>query len=78
MADKILTTFQGQAWDMIALNEYGSEYAMSHLLAANPQARGVLLFSGEKKLALPALPDDEAQVVQESLPPWKRNLEAKS
>lgn len=75
MPDKTRTTIQGQAWDQLALELYGAENAMSRLLAANPQARGVLQFSGEKRLSAPDVSDDTRRIAQESLPPWKRELE---
>lgn len=49
-------TIQGEAWDLIAKNKYGSEYEMHTLLAENPAMLDVLLFSGNKEINMPEKP----------------------
>lgn len=66
------STIQGQAWDQIAKDRLGGEYAMHELLKANWQARGVLLFSGDIPLTVPDLPETQKKAATQSLPPWKR------
>lgn len=66
-------TVQGLAWDQIAKNKLGSEYAMHKVIAANLKARGVLLFSGDIEVAIPQTDEPRAKTPTESLPPWERN-----
>lgn len=64
----IYTTIQGDTWDVIALNVYGSEKYMSHLLKANPKHISTMFFSSGVEIICP---DIESDIV-ENLPPWKR------
>jgi hypothetical protein len=67
-----LTTVQGQAWDQLAKARLGTEFSMHKLLAANFKSRGVLLFSGDVSVNVPATEAEAAKSPTESLPPWKR------
>ena len=67
-----ITTTQGLAWDQIAKEKLGSEFAMHKLLAANWQSRGVLLFSGDIPVTIPAAEVEAAKNPVRSIPPWKR------
>ena len=66
------TTTQGQAWDQLARERLGSEFAMHKLLAANWAGRGVLLFSGDIRLTVPEQDGQPEKNIRHSLPPWKR------
>lgn len=46
-------TIQGEAWDLIAKNKYGSEYEMHTLLAENPDVLDTLFFSGNTEITVP-------------------------
>lgn len=46
-------TIQGEAWDILAQKEYGSEYDMQTLLEENPACLDTLLFSGNKEVNMP-------------------------
>lgn len=46
-------TIQGEAWDLIAKNKYGSEYEMHALLAENPAVLDTLFFSGNTEINMP-------------------------
>lgn len=50
---QIKRTIQGEAWDMLAKKEYGSEYDMQALLETNPAFVDTLLFSGNKEINMP-------------------------
>jgi len=69
LPNKTVTT-QGLAWDQIAKKKLGGEFQMHRLLAENWKARGVLLFSGDIEVDLPA--GVGAQSPVQSLPPWKK------
>lgn len=62
------TASQGEAWDQIAKERYGSEKGMAVLLPANVEEMDALLLSGETPLDLPDVPVRAAV----SLPPWER------
>lgn len=46
-------TIQGEAWDILAKKEYGSEYDMQALLEENPACLDTLVFSGNKEISMP-------------------------
>lgn len=46
-------TIQGEAWDIIAKNKYGSEYEMHSLLAENSDVLDTLFFSGNTEIIIP-------------------------
>lgn len=62
------TTSQGQAWDQIAFDLWGSEAMTHHLLAANPEHRGTIIFSANVKLIIP---DVSVPPIEEP-PPWQQ------
>lgn len=62
------TTSQGEAWDQVAKERYGSEKDMAVLLPANPDEMDALLLSGETRLDVPDMPVRGTV----SLPPWER------
>lgn len=61
-------TIQGQAWDQVALERYGSEKQMDILPSANVEEADAIFFGGGIELALP---DVRPQAVR-SMPPWER------
>lgn len=61
-------TNQGETWDMISLDFYGSPYKIKELVDCNPQYSEVLVFDGNIELSIPILEDD----AEETLAPWKR------
>lgn len=63
-----ITSTQGQAWDQLALNHYGSEKRMSALLAANPDEMDALLLEGGLEITVPK----EEPVRVKSVPPWEK------
>lgn len=62
------TTTQGQAWDQIALKQYGSEKQMAALLPANTDELDTLFFEGGISVAVP----DVEPLRVKSVPPWER------
>ncbi|MEK5069818.1 tail protein X [Sporosarcina sp. FSL K6-1508] len=62
-------TVQGDMWDTISKNIYGSEYHTDLLMKANPDLASELLFSSGVELIVPEL--EETQQFS-NLPPWKR------
>lgn len=65
------TTQQGDAWDVISKNLYGSERYMDELIRANIEHRKTVLFSYGVKLNVPDI-DVRTSAYLSSLPPWKR------
>lgn len=61
------TTIQGQTWDQIAKEVYGSEQQAGALMAANPRQLDTFIFSAGEKLNVPKV--EEAAV---NLPPWRK------
>ena len=69
MEQKIYIARQGQLWDQIALEMYGSEMKASYLLANNQELTDILIFEGGEKVRIPLIEESEAIT---SLPPWRR------
>lgn len=67
-----ITTTQGQAWDQVAREKLGTEFSMHKLLDANWKNRGVMLFSGDIPVTVPAAEAEAATSPAKSVPPWKR------
>lgn len=61
------TTQQGDAWDGIAFDIYGSEKYMGLLVDANPDLVDVLVFSNGTVINVPDIPDE----TPEGLPSWR-------
>lgn len=60
---------QGQAWDQIALEMYGTEMKASFLLANNQELTDILIFEGGERVRVPII---ESSETLQSLPPWRR------
>lgn len=67
---KTYTAIQGDYWDGIAKKLWDDEGLMHHLLAANPDLRRVVTFSGGEILVVP---DVEIKKPAAPLPPWKQS-----
>lgn len=63
------TTKQGDMWDGISKQVYGSEYYMQYLMDANPDRTATVIFDGGITLTVP---DRETSTDITNLPPWKR------
>ncbi len=59
-------TIQGQTWDQIAKEVYGSEIKADVLMAANPKQLGVFIFPAGVLLNVPELEESNT-----NLPPWR-------
>ena len=64
-----IRTVSGDAWDMIAKREYGSERCMSLLIQANPDYIEVEIFPANVLIDVPDVPVLASSA--ENLPPWK-------
>lgn len=71
MADKIYKTVQGDTWDLISLNQYGSEMFTDNLVSANFNYRDVLIFGAGTSLVIPEV--TPIQLETTDLPPWRRS-----
>lgn len=60
-------TKQGECWDEIAKNVYGSEKYIGFLMQNNMPLLDTAIFSAGQELSTPELPQDEAD-----LPAWRR------
>jgi len=63
------TTSQGETWDSIAKRVLGSEVRLHLLLDANPEHRGVLIFSAGTVLRIPDVP---SMAIRTVTPAWKQ------
>ena len=61
-------TKQGDMWDGIAKESYGTEKAMNVLLEANQQYDSVVVFGANVVLTVP----DYTAPKSDLLPPWRR------
>ena len=64
------TTTQGQTWDQISLDVYGSVYKYPAIIDANPDYIDVLIFSSGTVLNIPD-EVEEAQEVSKDYPAWR-------
>lgn len=62
-------TQQGDTWDVLARDIYGSEKLAGLIQAANPDYLSVLFFPSGIVLTLPQLPERASNTLD---PPWKR------
>ena len=60
-------TKSGDTWDMIAKEDYGSEYHADVLMAANAAHIETFIFQAGVELSTPALEEERNGL----LPPWK-------
>lgn len=69
MTFKTYIARQGQLWDQIALEMYGTEMKASFLLEHNQEMTDILIFEGGEKVRVPVI--EESELIT-SLPPWRR------
>lgn len=69
MTFKTYIARQGQLWDQIALEMYGTEMKASFLLEHNQELTDILIFEGGERVRVPII--EESETLQ-SLPPWRR------
>ena len=67
---KTYMTKWGDAFDLLALKEYGEETLSKYIIDANPDYCDVLIFEESVELRIPILENKE---VPETLPPWRRS-----
>ena len=67
---KKYVTTQGETWDTISLDFYGTPYRVKELIECNRMYSDVLIFDGNVELNIPIL--DEASA--STLAPWKRGV----
>lgn len=65
---KNYTTKQGDAWDKIALDFYGTEAGMNTILEANQQYSEYVIFPAGLVLIIP----EYTKPLPSALPPWRR------
>lgn len=63
------TTIQGEMWDIISKNIFGSEFFVDALMKANPSYASTVIFSAGIILTIP---DIDTITQFSDLPPWKR------
>ncbi len=63
-------TVQGDMWDSIAKQAYGTETAMDQLMRANPDLLQVVVFGAGEIVLLPQISAQEA--ASTAVPPWRK------
>jgi phage tail protein X len=63
-------TVQGDMWDSIAKQAYGTETAMDQLMRANPDLLQVAVFGAGEIVLLPQISAQEA--ASTAVPPWRK------
>ena len=63
-------TVQGDMWDSIAKQAYGTETAMDQLMRANPDLLQVAVFGAGEIVLLPQISAQEA--ASTAAPPWRK------
>jgi len=63
------TTIQGDTWDMLSFDIYGSEKLAYLLLQANPAYMEMLYLPAGLKLTIPQTPKGKSS---QPMPPWER------
>lgn len=64
----VYITTQGETWDTISLDLYGSPYHVAELIECNRKYSDVLIFDANVELNIPVL-EEKSSV---TLAPWKR------
>ena len=64
------TTTQGDMWDSIAKQAYGTETAMDQLMRANPDLLQAAVFGAGVQSLLPQISAQEA--ASTAVPPWRK------
>lgn len=71
-AYKEYATREGDTFDALALDMYGSETLAHYIIAFNPDYADVIIFDANVALRLPIVVDAETP---ETLPPWRRGTD---
>lgn len=66
-------TRQGDTYDALALEMYGDESLAHYIIEFNPDHADVLIFEANVPLRLPIVENVETP---DTLPPWRRDIEA--
>ena len=61
-------TIQGDTWDMISLNLYGTPHRVAELISCNAKYSDTLIFDGGIELSIPVISGNTVN----TLAPWKR------
>ena len=75
LAYKEYKTREGDTFDALALEMYGSETLAHYIIEFNPDHSDVLIFEANVPLRLPIVEDVETP---DTLPPWRRGFEEES
>ena len=68
---KIYKTKQGDTWDLISFNVFGSELFSKEIINANKDKSHIMIFSANTKINIPSV---DLDVIDDSiLPPWRKN-----
>lgn len=59
---------QGDTWDLISYNQYGSEYFIAELMLNNPQYIDIIVFEGGQVIKIPKLINTDTS----NLAPWRQ------
>ena len=62
-------TNQGETWESISMDFYGTPYKMAELISSNRKYADVVIFDDAVELRIPIL---EVEETAETLAPWKR------
>lgn len=75
MADNIIYTVKGQMrWDSISVACYGVAGNAALIINANPTVPIQPFVDGGTQLTVPVIDTTAAQVSEELLPPWKKQV----
>lgn len=66
------TTKQGDMWDTIAMEQYGTISEVDTLMMANTQHIGTFIFPAGIVLDIPEIDDSEGEISRADLPPWQQ------
>lgn len=66
------TTQDGDRWDLIAEDQYGSPNMMNQIIMANADVPRYDILPGGIVLDIPILDSTDVALDADSLPPWKR------
>lgn len=64
---KTYTTIQGQTWDQVSKEIFGTELQIGALMAANPKQLDVFVFSSGVVLNIPEIKKENI-----NMPPWRK------
>lgn len=68
---KIYKTKQGDTWDLISFNVFGSEFFTKEIINANKEMAHIMIFGANIEIQIPVV---DLDVIDDSvLPPWRQN-----